>query len=70
MAISFDAMNYITTRDIAEAIGVSACRVRQLAADRGIASVKVGTVRLWPKASLKQFQRRGPGRPVPQKGKR
>lgn len=70
MDVEFRAMNYITTKQVAEAIGVSACRVRQLAADRGIASVKMGSVLLWPRESLRRFKRRGPGRPVPQKGQR
>lgn len=69
MQIPFRPMNYVTTKQIAEAIGVTTCRVRQIAADRGIASVKVGATLLWPRESLKRFKRRGPGRPVPQKGK-
>lgn len=69
MAICFRRMNYVTTREIAEAIGVTQCRVRQIALHRGIQSVKVGGVLLWPKESVKKFERREAGRPA-QKGKR
>jgi hypothetical protein len=69
MAISFASMNHITTKQIAESIGVTPCRVLQLASSRGIKPTRIGSAYVWPREVLSKFKRRSPGRPV-QKGKR
>ena len=56
-------MYYLTTKQIAETIGVTLCRVRQLAMHRKIEPIRAGGLLLWRKDSLKQFKRREVGRP-------
>jgi excisionase family DNA binding protein len=56
-------MQYLTTQQVAGFLGVTPCRVRQIAEARSIASVKVGGTRLWTAQSLSKFARRPGGRP-------
>lgn len=57
------AMQYLTTQQVAGVLGVTPCRVRQIAEARNISSVKVGGTRLWTAQSLSKFARRPGGRP-------
>jgi excisionase family DNA binding protein len=54
---------YLTTQELADALGVTPRRVLQLAKDRGVESEKVGQMRLWPKSALKALKPNPPGRP-------
>jgi len=56
-------MQYLTTQQVAGALGVTPCRVRQIAESRNIASIKISGIRLWTTQSLSKFARRPGGRP-------
>jgi len=54
----------ISTRQVAEAIGVSAQRVLQMARERKIEpAARIGPAYLWHEADLPRFERRPRGRP-------
>lgn len=56
--------DYLTTAQVAEALGVVRQRVHQLARARGIEPVMRHPVCLWPRSAVRALKpRSGPGRP-------
>jgi transcriptional regulator with XRE-family HTH domain len=56
--------DHLSTRQIAERIGVSAQRVLQMARERSIEPcTRIGPAFIWHAADLKRFNRRPAGRP-------
>lgn len=56
-------MTLLTTKQIADRIGVTPSRVRQIAQSRGIVGVKFGQTTVYRESSLPKFKRRPRGRP-------
>jgi hypothetical protein len=53
----------LTTSQIAQRIGVTSSRVRQIAKSRGIVGVKYGNTTVYRESLLSKFKRRPRGRP-------
>jgi excisionase family DNA binding protein len=63
-------MKYLTTKQVADLLGVSPRRVRQMAEERSIKGEMYGAVLVWDIRSLSKFERRPSGRPRMAKGNR
>lgn len=63
-------MKYLTTKQVADLLGVSPRRVRQMAEDRRIRGLLYGKVLVWDIRALARFERRPAGRPRMEKGNR
>ena len=62
-------MNFLTTAQAAERLGVTQRRVLALIRDGRIPTVRAGPLHLIDPAALEQVKNRKPGRPWPKKAK-
>ena len=69
MATVIDAKDrYYSVREVAEAVGVSVCRVHQFLAEGRLRGTKLGNVYAIPESEVERLKRspRAPGRPKSQ----
>lgn len=57
------AADYLTTREVADRLGIHPRTVREHALARGVEGRKIGQVWLWPQSILKALAERKVGRP-------
>ncbi len=61
---------YLTTKEVAEKLGVSVGRIKQLVAEKRLPAVKVGHTNLIKEDDLKLVKNRQNGRPPKAKGEK
>lgn len=57
-----DIREYVTMREIAAILGISKCRVKQVAKEREIAGTEIGNMTVYHRSQVERFRR---GKPRP-----